>query len=102
MADERLRLEVDVDHVDSEGTTRIKIDGLASEHAVFASLQCGVLAPRRHHILNALSRNPSGQPPPGMTTALEGMEPAMGDGTGLEKNRRWADTTGRVTSTFDR
>ena len=83
MADERLRLEVDVDHVDSEGATRLKIDGHAAEYAVFASLQCGVLAPRRHHILNALRRNPNGQPPPGMTTALEGTEPAMGDGTGL-------------------
>ena len=102
MADEQLRLEVDVEHVDSEGTTRIKIDGLASEHAVFASLQCGVLAPRRHHILNALSRNPRGQPPPGMTTAWKAWNPRWGTVRGSEKNRRCVVTTGRVTSTFDR
>jgi hypothetical protein len=83
MADERLRLEVDIDEVRSEGATRISIGGRAAEYAVYASLQCGVLAPRRHHILSALHRHPNRQPPPGMTTALEGMEPAMGDGTGL-------------------
>ncbi len=83
MQDEALRLDIDVDHVNSEGSTSLTLEGQAAEHAVFASLQCGVLAPRRHHILNALNKHHGGQPPPGMTTALAGMEPAMGDGTGL-------------------
>jgi len=83
IADEVLSLEVDVEHVSSEGTTRIQLKGSAVKHAVFASLQCGVLAPRHHHILNALGKAANGQPPPGMTTSLAGMEPAFGDGTGL-------------------
>lgn len=83
MADEGLHLDLEVKVIDGEGNTSFKLSGNAAEHAVFARLQCGVLAPRRHHILTALDRNPNGQPPPGMTTALEGMQPAMGDGTGL-------------------
>ena len=43
-----------------------------------------------------------GQPPPGMTTALKAWNPRWATARGLEKNRRWVVTTGRVTSTFDR
>ena len=83
MADQDLDLQIVVDHVGSDGSTEVKVVGSAQSYASFASLQCGVLAPRQHHILKALGKNPKGQPPPGMTTALEGMEPAFGDGTGL-------------------
>ena len=83
IADDELTLDVLVDDVSTEGPTTVMVNGPAAKHAVFASLQCGVLSPRRHHILKALNRDPNGQPPPGMTTALAGMEPAMGDGTGL-------------------
>ena len=83
IADDELNLVVNVDHVTSDGPTTLQIDGVAAQYAVFASLQCGVLSPRRHHILQTLNRDPHGQPPPGMTTALAGMEPALGDGTGL-------------------
>lgn len=83
IADDELNLVVNVDHVTSDGPTTLQLDGVAAQHAVFASLQCGVLSPRRHHILQMLNRDQNGQPPPGMTTALAGMEPAVGDGTGL-------------------
>ncbi|MBD40516.1 MAG: hypothetical protein CMB11_09170 [Euryarchaeota archaeon] len=83
IGDEELTLTAELDVANSVGATNVVLGGTAQKHAVFASLQCGVLAPRRHHIMNALGRSSAGQPPPGMTTALVGTEPAFGDGTGV-------------------
>ena len=83
IADEALTLTAELGVANSNGTTTVVLAGSAQKYAVFASLQCGVLAPRRHHIMDALGRSTSGQPPPGMTTALVGTEPAFGDGTGV-------------------
>lgn len=83
IGDEELTLTAEIDVANSIGTTTFALSGTARDYAVFASLQCGVLAPRRHHIMNALGRSSAGQPPPGMTTTLVGTEPAFGDGTGV-------------------
>ena len=48
------------------------------------SWRVGILPPARHKVFAALGRDPSGQPPPGLTTALpHHWEEGLDDGTGM-------------------
>ena len=48
------------------------------------SWRVGILPPARHKVFAALNRDPSGQPPPGLTTALpHHWEEGLDDGTGM-------------------
>ena len=48
------------------------------------SWRVGILSPARHKVFSALNRDPSGQPPPGLTTPLpHHWEKGLDDGTGM-------------------
>ncbi len=48
------------------------------------SWRVGILPPARHKVFAALNRDPTGQPPPGLTTALpHHWEEGLDDGTGM-------------------
>ena len=81
------RPEISVDEVGSGSNLKGKIE-LSETHDDWKSMKLswrvGILPPARHKVFAALNLDPSGQPPPGLTTPLpHHWEKGLDDGTGM-------------------
>ena len=72
--------------------------------AMKLSWRVGILSPARHKVFSALNLDPSGQPPPGLTTPLpHHWEKGLDDGTGMGEDAPMErhDVPGGVFSSSD-
>ena len=83
MNDDELELTVETKVVDAANEVELSLHGPTATYATHGCLDVGTLPPRRRRILEALERTSSGQPPPGMTTEVLGIDAPRDDGTGL-------------------
>ena len=83
MDDEDLSIMVEIDVRSSADHATVQLNGPSAQHATDASLAVGALPPQRRRVLELLERRPTGQPPPGSTTEILGINAPSDDGTGF-------------------
>ncbi len=83
MGDQNLDIDVHIESDSSSHPAAMHVRGSMAAFATHASLAVGILPPQRRRVLDLLQRRANGQPPPGMTTEVLGLEAPLDDGTGL-------------------